>query len=166
MGSRLADYALNGRIILVAFLLLIPGVGVGYAACAPGTLELKGPRGIARFSIELADTDASRMQGLMFRERLAVSAGMLFVYERPGLPAFWMRNTLIPLDMIFADATGTVQHVHENAVPHDETPIPGPAGTLAVLEINGGLARRLGIGPGTVMRHDVFRDGPAAWTCD
>lgn len=136
------------------------------AACAPGVVELKGPRGLARFSVELADTDATRSRGLMFRDRMATSAGMLFVYDRPARAVFWMKNTLIPLDMIFADATGVVQRVHENAVPHDETPIDGGAGVLAVLEINGGLARRLGIGPGTVMRHAAFAGGPAAWPCD
>ena len=136
------------------------------AACAPDRVELKGPRGIARFTVEVADTDATRSRGLMFRERMASSAGMLFVYPRPGRAVFWMKNTLIPLDMIFADATGVVRRVHANAIPHDETPIDGGEGVLAVLEINGGLARRLGIEPGSVMRHPAFAGGPAAWPCE
>lgn len=147
---------------VLAFGLAAPA----WAACAPGVVELKGPRGVARFSVSLADTDATRSRGLMFVEKMASSAGMLFVYDRPGRAVFWMKNTLIPLDMIFADATGIVQRVHENARPHDETPIDGGDGVLAVLEINGGLARRLGIGPGTVMRHAAFAEGPAAWPCD
>lgn len=164
MGSRLAQTGLSRG--LMAVVLFAASAAAGGAACAPDVVELKGPRGTARFAVELADTDAERARGLMFREKLASSAGMLFVYDRPGRAAFWMKNTLIPLDMIFADPTGTVLRVHENAVPHDETPIDGGEGVLAVLEINGGLARRLGIGPGTVMRHPAFAAGPPALPCD
>ena len=151
---------------LAVLALVLASPGLALAACSPDVVELKGPRGVARFTVEVADTDAERSRGLMFREKMAASAGMLFVYDRPGRAVFWMKNTLIPLDMIFADAAGTVQRVHSNAVPHDETPIDGGDGILAVLEINGGLARRLGIGPGTVMRHPAFVQGTAAWPCE
>ncbi|MFN3294366.1 MAG: DUF192 domain-containing protein [Gemmobacter sp.] len=154
------------RVLAALAALALAWTGAAQAACAPDVVELKGPRGVARFSVQVADTDATRSRGLMFVERMRSSAGMLFVYDRPGRAVFWMKNTLIPLDMIFADATGTVQRVHENAIPHDETPIDGGDGVLGVLEINGGLARRLGIGPGTVMRHPAFAQGPAAWPCE
>jgi uncharacterized membrane protein (UPF0127 family) len=101
----------------------------------------------------------------MHRESLPRSSGMLFVYEEPGSPAFWMRNTLIPLDMLFIDAEGRVAHIHENAVPHDETPIPGGDGILMVLEINGGLARQLGVTEGSEMRHPALDPARAAWPC-
>jgi uncharacterized membrane protein (UPF0127 family) len=78
---------------------------------------------------------------------------------------FWMKNTLIPLDMIFADAAGRVTRVHAMAVPGDETPVEGGAGVQFVLEINGGLAERLGIAPGAELRHPAIGDG-AAWPCD
>jgi len=167
MGSGVA----NGGLMRVWVRLLLTcmalaGAHPALAGCAPGVVELQGPRGVSRFTVEVADTDATRSRGLMFRDRMATSAGMLFVYDRPARAVFWMKNTLIPLDMIFADATGTVQRVHENAVPHDESAIDGGAGVLAVLEINGGLARRLAIGPGTVMRHPAFAGGPAAWPCN
>lgn len=90
---------------------------------------------------------------------------MLFVYDAPQIATFWMRNTLIPLDMIFADETGLVTHVHENAVPLDETTINGGENVQYVLEINGGLAGRLGIGPGTELRHPSIGD-QAAWPCE
>ena len=163
MGSCTAQTGLRAAI---ATLLMAFWGHMAAAACAPDVAELRGPNGIARFSVELADTDAERMQGLMFREKLASSAGMLFVYDRPGRAMFWMKNTLIPLDMIFADQTGTVQRVHENAIPHDETPIDGGDGIFAVLEINGGLAKRLGIAPGSVMRHPAFSSGSPAWPCE
>ena len=90
---------------------------------------------------------------------------MLFAYQCPGMRFFWMKNTLIPLDMIFADATGTVTHIHENAVPMDETSIDGGEGVAYVLEINGGLAGRLGLAPGSVMRSEIIHQGTAAWAC-
>ena len=76
-----------------------------------------------------------------------------------------MKNTLIPLDMIFASPEGRVARIHENAVPHDETLIPGGDGIQYVLEINGGLARRLGIGEGAELRHPAMDQGRALWRC-
>ena len=92
-------------------------------------------------------------------------SGMLFVYETPRRASFWMRNTLIPLDMLFADPTGRITRVHEGAVPLDETMIDGGEGVQFVLEINGGLAGRLGIAEGDVMQHPAFGPGAAA-PCD
>jgi len=101
----------------------------------------------------------------MHRESMPLSAGMYFVNERPRRTSFWMRNTLIPLDMLFIDATGVVQHIHANAIPLDETPIPGGDGVLTVLEINGGLAARLGITVGSEVRHPAHADWAPVWPC-
>lgn len=132
--------------------------------CAPHEVYLRGDWGTARFSIEVADTIGTRSKGLMHREALARSAGMLFVFGREAPVSFWMRNTLIPLDMIFIDEDGIVTRVHENAVPLDETQIPSGGPVLAVLEVNGGLARALGIEAGSQVLHPAF--GPeAAWAC-
>lgn len=147
-------------------LALCLAAGGAQAACRDDSAELRGPFGSARFTVELADTPAERAQGLMFRDSLATSAGMLFLYERPQPASFWMKNTLIPLDMIFADRTGLVTHVHANAVPGDETPIPGGTDVQAVLEINGGLAARLGIAPGAELRHPGLDQTVALWPCD
>jgi hypothetical protein len=76
-----------------------------------------------------------------------------------------MKNTLIPLDMVFADGAGVVQRVHENAIPGDLTGIPGGANIQFVLEINGGMADRLGIGVGSEMRHPAIPDEVAVWSC-
>lgn len=136
------------------------------AACSDDHVNLRGDWGQVRFTVEVADDDAERSRGLMFREEMARGAGMLFVFDPPRGVSFWMRNTLIPLDMIFADPTGTVVSVHSNAVPGDETPIPGGSDDIyTVLEINGGLAERYGIGPGTQMQHPAYGDA-AAWPCD
>lgn len=141
------------------------GTPVG-AECAPGVVDIRGEFGQARFTVELADTGPERAQGLMFRESLPSSAGMLFLYDSPQRASFWMKNTLIPLDMIFADQTGRVMRVHSNARPGDLKPVDGGAGVETVLEINGGLAARLGIGPGAELRHPSIDDDLAAWPCD
>ncbi|MEM1004065.1 MAG: DUF192 domain-containing protein [Pseudomonadota bacterium] len=135
------------------------------AQCRPDRVELKNDQLQIRFDIELADTPQKRSRGLMFRDTMPSRSGMLFVYDRPQPVAFWMKNTLIPLDMIFVDRTGTVTRVHKDAVPGDLTSIEGGDGVFAVLEINAGLSARYGIAPGTLMRHEVFSQGPAIWPC-
>ncbi len=134
------------------------------AECRSDEVLLRWTGGTARFAVEIADDAGERAQGLMFRETMPRGAGMLFVYDRPQPVAFWMKNTLIPLDMIFVGPDGVVRHVHSNAIPGDETAIPGGPGILAVLEINGGLARAMGIAPGTQMRHPAF-GAAAVWPC-
>ena len=141
--------------------------GSALAECAPGTVELRSGAGnVMRFSAELADSEAEREIGLMNRPKMAASAGMLFQYQEAKHAYFWMKNTLIPLDMIFADATGLVTAVHSNAKPLDETPIDGGPGVTYVLEINGGLAKRLGLAVGAAMRSEVIDQAQATWRCD
>lgn len=136
-------------------------------ACAETAIELRGEFGAARFTVEVADDAGERSLGLMNRESLATSAGMLFVYPEPQRAGFWMRNTLIPLDMIFADETGTVTKVHPNAIPLDESLIDGGPNVQFVLEINGGMAGPMGIEPGAEMRHPAIdAAGEAAWPCE
>lgn len=148
-------------------LLLLAGAGQGaLAACSDGSVEFRWDGGQARFAVEIADDEAERARGLMFRQALPASAGMLFIYDHPQAVSFWMKNTLIPLDMVFIGADGRVNGVHANAVPGDLTPIPGPGATLMVLEIQGGLAARLGLAEGAEMRHPRLAPAAALWPCD
>ena len=135
------------------------------AACAPDRVDLRDEGGAARFTVEVARTPVEQAQGLMNRESMATSRGMLFVYDTPRTTAFWMRNTLIPLDMIFVDETGTVVKVH-TAAPLDETPVPSGQPVVAVLEINGGLAETLGLGEGAELRSPLLPQEEAAWPCE
>jgi len=160
MGSGGAAERLALGLLLVAAL-----AGPAAAACSPDSVQLRGPGGQARFTVELADSADERARGLMFRETMPTSAGMLFLYPVPQTASFWMKNTLIPLDMIFADRTGVVTHVHPMAVPGDLTPVRGGRDVLAVLEINGGLAAKLGIVPGTQLRHPALDQKTAVWPC-
>ncbi|KHQ54166.1 DUF192 domain-containing protein [Mameliella alba] len=131
--------------------------------CREDTLYVRGGHALARFNVDVADTPDSRAQGLMNVKSMPASKGMLFIYPAPQPVAFWMKNTFIPLDIIFADSQGVVVHVHANAKPHDETSIPGGEQVQFVLEINGGYARMLGIKEGAQMRHPAIRR--AAWPC-
>ena len=132
------------------------------AQCRDDGVTVSGDFGQARFSVEVADDAAERSRGLMFVEDMPTMSGMLFVYERPQRASFWMENTLIPLDLLFAGPDGTVLKVHENAVPLDRTPIPGGENVQYVLEINGGMAGRLGIEAGAVLQHPAIGPGAAA----
>jgi len=132
--------------------------------CAENEVLLRGPFGQARFAIELADEPQERAQGLMWVTDMPLGSGMLFVFPAPQSVRFWMKNTPLSLDMLFIGPEGRVLRLHENAVPLDPTIIDGGPGVRAVLEINGGLAAAIGIGPGAEIRHPVF--GPdAAWPC-
>ncbi|MDP4033376.1 MAG: DUF192 domain-containing protein [Pseudorhodobacter sp.] len=162
MGSGHA----TGGLIAPVLVLLLVWPGLALAECRADNVDLRGPAGVVRFSVEVADTPGERAQGLMFRDSLPSAAGMLFVYEQPQRASFWMKNTLIPLDMIFANAAGQVTRVHANAHPRDETAIDGGAGVAVVLEINGGLAARLGIAPGSELRHPALDQAQALWPCD
>ncbi|WP_424932499.1 DUF192 domain-containing protein [Amaricoccus macauensis] len=140
--------------------------GAGLAAeCAPGQLDLRDADSVLRFRVEVADDAAERSQGLMHVEEMPRMAGMLFVYPEAQPVSFWMRNTLISLDMLFFDETGTLAHIHENAVPLDETPIPGGSDIRYVLEINGGLAETFGIEEGAELRSPAIDQERAAWPC-
>jgi len=135
-------------------------------ACEVGEVNLRSDNTAVRFKIEVADSPEEQAQGLMFVESMPRFEGMLFVNEAPRRSAFWMKNTLIPLDMLFIDETGVVTVLHENAVPLSEETIDGGTGVKAVLEINGGLASTLGIGVGTEVQHPSFDQAKAAWPCE
>jgi len=111
---------------------------------------------IANFKIEIALTPQDQAKGLMHRTQLDEDAGMLFYFGEETEHSFWMKNTLIPLDMLFIKADGTIHHIHENAVPQDLTSIPSRGPVAAVLEINGGMAAKLGIKEGNIVKHPFF----------
>ena len=143
-------------------LALAPAAALA-ADCAPDRVDLRDADTALRFQVEVMDSAEERAQGLMFRESLPRFSGMLFVYDRPQPVAFWMKNTLIPLDMLFFDAAGRLVRVKSEAQPHDETPVVGGDAIQYVLEINGGLAAELGIDLGAELRHPAVTG--AAWGC-
>jgi uncharacterized membrane protein (UPF0127 family) len=116
-------------------------------AVAPTVVVDTGERKVT-FRVELARTEPEREKGLMYRDHLAPDAGMLFLFERPSVQTFWMKNTLIPLDMIFIDPGHAIVGVVANAQPLTLTARSVGEPSQYVLEIGGGLAARLGIRAG------------------
>jgi len=134
-----------------------PAGAVGEAPAGFEVLETVTPSGRTRFFVEIADNDAERERGLMFRKSLAPDRGMLFDFHTPREVAFWMRNTLIPLDIIYIQADGTVLSIARNATPLSETPIPSGGPTVGVLELAGGRSAEIGLMPGDRIEHRIFK---------
>ncbi len=133
--------------LAVGMLALVPSASASEAAA----VELAGHR----YTVEIADDDASRARGLMDRTELAPDHGMLFVFDHDAPRVFWMKNTKIPLDMLFFDADRRLVSVQHDVPPCTADPCPGySSGAPAryVLELNAGQARTLGVAPGDVVQ--------------
>ncbi len=109
------------------------------------------------FKVEVAATPEQRNIGMMHRNSMAPDTGMLFNFFVEQREQFWMRNTFIPLDMLFVHDDGRIEAIIE-AVPHDETPVGPRAPILAVLELAGGTSKRLGIQRGDIVHHEIFKN--------
>jgi len=112
------------------------------------------------FNVDLAETPEQRSQGLMYRDSIPETGGMLFLFDEPHIASFWMRNTFVSLDMIFVQRDGRIVNIHERAVPGSHAVISAAAPVTAVLEIRGGLANRLGIRAGDRLVHPAFAVPP------
>jgi uncharacterized membrane protein (UPF0127 family) len=126
------------------------------AALPVSNLTIDTKKGPAIFTVELAADPATQERGLMFRKNMAPDAGMLFDFHQPSNVTFWMKNTILPLDMVFIRADGTVSTVAANAKPYSLTLIPSAEPIRAVLEINAGRAAALGIEPGERVHNAIF----------
>jgi uncharacterized membrane protein (UPF0127 family) len=147
--SRLPRAARSFAAILSLVIGLLP-----LAACsADNRLVVHTGSGDYGFTVEVVDTPEKRSEGLMFRQSLADDAGMLFDFKESRPVSFWMRNTFIPLDMVFIRADGTVANVHVNAIPHDPTGILSDGPVMFVLEIRGGRSVEIGLKAGDRVDH-------------
>lgn len=120
------------------------------------TLEIRTRTGSHWFTVELARTARQHARGLMFRRRLAPDTGMLFLYRTTQPVTMWMKNTFVPLDMLFVAADGRIVRIAQRTVPHSIQTIPSGGPVSAVLEVNGGTAERLGIRTGDRIVHPAF----------
>ncbi|WFU03322.1 DUF192 domain-containing protein [Rhizobium sp. CB3171] len=112
-------------------------------------LSIKTTKGVThKFTVELALTEPQLEFGLMYRKSIPDDHGMLFDFGAPRPVMMWMKNTVLPLDMLFLDRSGVVTHIQENAVPYSETIISSGGSVLYVIELNGGIARKLGLAVG------------------
>jgi uncharacterized protein len=146
--------------ILVAVLLPAP------VAAAPASitfeesaLTIDAAHERFEFQVELAVSSEQRSRGLMFRESLDEDRGMLFDFGRPQVASMWMRNTYVPLDMLFIDAEGRITQIAANTQPLSDTVVASREPVRAVLELRGGVSAKLGIEPGDRVIHPMF-SGP------
>lgn len=154
-----------GRALLLAAALTCSGLAAckGPEAKAETLISPLEPltvttaNGPVKFRVEIADDETERRNGLMWRESLAPDRGMLFDFKDEAPRSFWMKNTLIPLDIIYIAADGTVVSIAAMATPKSEESLPSHGAALGVLEIPGGRAGELGIRPGDKVTHRIFK---------
>lgn len=132
------------RAMLAALTLLSVGGEATARSLTVEPLEVVTAHGVRHFSVEVADTPASREHGLMFRKQLAADRGMLFDFKTVQPVDFWMKDTLIPLDILFIAADGRIVSIARNATPMSEAHIPSGSPILEVLEVRGGRAAEIG----------------------
>jgi len=162
VGARLAGIVVAGAMLagIAACSPVAAGDTASATAPAPATrlhpisglavipLKVTGAKGDHTFQVEVAATGAEQERGLMFRNAMGADEGMIFPMSPPRRTAFWMKNTVIGLDIVFIGADHKVLNIARNAVPYDETPLPSAGEAAGVLELNAGRAAELGIGPG------------------
>lgn len=134
------------------------------APCASDLIEIQTDAGTAAFEVEVADDAESRALGLMFREEMAADAGMVFVYPQAEEVAFWMKNTPLPLDIIFITRRGVICSIAEATTPYSTKNIPSRCAAQVVLEVNAGQAAARGVKRGAVARHPAIQD--PVWACE
>ncbi|GEP09447.1 DUF192 domain-containing protein [Methylobacterium gnaphalii] len=127
------------------------------AAAITEPLAILAKNGRHTFKVEVMRTDADRGRGLMFRKSMAADRGMLFDFEQVQPVTMWMKNTYLPLDMVFIRADGTVARIAADTEPFSTKVIPSGEPVLAVLEVNAGTAQKLGIRPGDRVEHAMFK---------
>ncbi|WP_339861029.1 DUF192 domain-containing protein [Paremcibacter congregatus] len=111
---------------------------------------------IHQFEVELADRPDLRAQGLMFRRHMGDTQGMLFLFDRSRVVNMWMKNTYLPLDIIFIDRSGRIVHIARNTVPETLDIVSSQSPVISALEVNAGLTQRLGIAVGDMIQHEIF----------
>ena len=142
---------------------LFVGAGFGFLA-ASGAAAEKGlealifvtQTGEHKFEVEVADTEQTRARGLMRRRAMPQDHGMLFDFREESAVSMWMKNTYIPLDMVFVSRKGAVVSIARDAEPMSERIIPSGGPVYAVIELNAGVAARLSLAPGDRVRHRIF----------
>ena len=147
---------------VTAFALLQFGSLLAFApaqALDRNTVEIASKTGVHVFSVEIANTEPEREKGLMFRKHLAEGHGMLFDFRADQQVGFWMKNTYIPLDMIFIRGDGRIARIAQDTEPMSEKVVYSGAPVRAVLEVKAGTARRLGIEPGDRVANPIFSGG-------
>lgn len=150
------EWCTRRRLCQAAAFVIVALLVSSVSAAERATLEIVSKTGVHVFAVEVVANDADRAKGLMFRKELPEGQGMLFDFQRDQEIAMWMKNTYIPLDMIFIAGDGRIRRIAENTEPMSERIIPSGGPVRGVLEVIGGTARKLGIAPGDRVAHPMF----------
>lgn len=145
-------FSLIAAILVGLWIAMLPARAAG-----PDVVEIASKNGVHAFSVELAQTEAERAKGLMYRKEMAADHGMLFDFQKDQEVAFWMENTYLSLDMIFIRGDGTIHRIEENATPLSTRNIPSRGPVRGVLEVVAGTTRKLGIAAGDKVAHPIFK---------
>jgi len=140
------------------FVSLLVALATEAVALPIADIAVDTAKGRHEFKVEIAGDHASQEKGLMFRKKMAADAGMLFDFHQTVMTTFWMKNTILPLDIIFLRSDGAISSIAANAVPFSEAPIPSSEPVRAVLELNAGRAKSLGLAPGDVVHAAIFHN--------
>jgi uncharacterized membrane protein (UPF0127 family) len=136
---------------LIALVGLFAAVSGAHAGCEGEYAYLSGSWGQVRFQVEVANSDITRAKGLMGRTSLPKFSGMIFIYDNPQIVSFWMKNTLLPLDVLYFQSDGRLLDINEDTVPGSLEPLVSSGPVQFVLEINGGLSKTLNFNSDTVL---------------
>lgn len=158
MKSRSFEPGKLGRAAILLLALAWIAIPAPAWAASKETLEVVTQSGVHAFNVEVVANDADRQKGLMYRKELPDGTGMLFDFKREEPVSFWMKNTLIPLDMIFIRGDGRIASIAENTVPLSERLVPSDGSVRGVLEVIAGTVRKLGIKPGDRVAHRMFSE--------
>lgn len=112
-------------------------------------------RQLAKIEVEVAKDSTKRQQGLMYRSHMDEDKGMIFIFEREDMQAFWMKNTILPLDIIFIDGKGVINTIHKNTTPYSEKSLPSKGRSQFVVEVNGGYCDKHGISEGDLIEYKL-----------
>jgi uncharacterized membrane protein (UPF0127 family) len=151
-----AAFAVLAAVLLTQAAPPVAAQGPGAERMRSAALVIQTRTGNHRFTVEVARTGRQHATGLMYRRRLARDAGMLFLYKVSEPVIMWMKNTFIPLDMLFLAGDGRIMSMAQRTVPHSTANIPSGGPVMAVLEVNGGTVARLGISIGDRVIHPAF----------
>ena len=152
--SRLRN--LTSAAAIIAATLIVVALNTAAAAASFQTLEIVTKTGVQVFSVEMATTEQEKETGLMYRKELAEGKGMLFDFSPEQPISMWMKNTYIPLDMIFIRADGRILRIAENTEPLSTKIISSGGPAKVVLEVIAGTAKKYGIAPGDRVAHPLF----------
>lgn len=150
--------AVIGLFVLLSVVATTPSFAQSPVAFDESILEIKTSRDIIAIDVEMAISPQQKSYGLMYRKSMPENHGMLFVYSPPQIATMWMKNTYIPLDMLFIRADGVIENIIQRTVPHSLDVLSATGKVIGVLELNAGSVTKLGIKAGDTITHEVFNN--------